>query len=220
MNKLKVSFVLNIIIFILVLIATIFMLTGFKFMGEDLALTATKIEAFKFFTVDSNILMGITALIFAISEYKIINQKEKKISSKLYVLKLISTVGVTLTFIVTTFYLAPFIVDNFFVLFKNSNLFFHLIIPILSLVTFVFFEHANIKFKYTFYGLIPVILYGLFYVTNVLIHIENGAVLKKYDWYFFAQGGLLTTIFVFVFLHVLTYIISLSIWFLNKKNRG
>lgn len=220
MKSIKISFVLNIIIFVLVVFATISMLVGFKFMGEELVLTATKMEAFKFFTVDSNILMGITSLIFAILEYRIITKKEKKISSKLYTLKLVSTVGVMLTFLVTTCYLAPFLVDNFFILFKNSNLFFHFIIPVISLITFVFFEHADIKFKDTFWGVLPVSLYAIFYILNILTHIENGKVLPQYDWYFFAQGGLIQTIIVFIFMHIFTYLISLCLWFLNKKLRG
>ena len=43
-RKIKMSIFMNVLIFILTLISTIFMLVGFKFMGEDTVLTATKIE--------------------------------------------------------------------------------------------------------------------------------------------------------------------------------
>ncbi len=217
MKKLKISFYLNIFIFILVLIATIIMLTGFQFMGEDLVLTATKIEAFKFFTVDSNVLMGITAIIFALYEHKYIKNKEK-IPTFMYVLKLVSTTAVVLTFLTTTFYLAPFVPSGFFSMFINSNLFFHFIIPLLSLVTFMFFENTNvIKFKYTFLGIIPTFLYAIFYLINVLLHIENDKVSYTYDWYGFAQGGTNTIVFTFSFMLIITYVICAIIWLFNKK---
>ena len=189
-------------------------------MSDDLVLEVTKIGAFKFFTVDSNILVGITSLIMAILEYQIINNKRKKVFDKLYVMKYISVVGVTLTFLVTTFYLAPYSPKGFFSMFQNSNLFFHLIVPILSLISFIFFEKTDkIKFKHTFLGLIPVLIYAIFYVFNVFIHLENGEVSVLYDWYGFAQGSLKTTIFVFIFMHAITYIICLLIWFFNKRRK-
>ena len=104
-------------------------------------------------------------------------------------------------------------------MFQNSNLFFHLIIPILSLITFVFFEKTNkIKFKYTFLCLIPIIVYGIFYTINILLHLDNGRIISKYDFYGFAQGGVNTILFVFLFMLIISYIITLLTWYLNKKN--
>ena len=161
--------------------------------------------------------MGISALLFAISEYKVITKREKNISKKMYIFKLIATTGVMLTFLVTALYLAPIVVKDFWRLFKNSNLFYHLVIPILSFIAFVFFEHTDIERKYTLWGIIPIFIYAIFYVGNILLHLENGKVLPNYDWYFFAQGSLMTTIVVFILMHIITYVICLIIWFINKK---
>jgi len=218
MKKLKISFIINIIIFILSLLGTIFMLTGFHFMSDDVILEVTKLEAFKFFTVDSNVLMGLISLLFAFYEYQIIKNKVKIIPKEIYVMKLIFTVSVMLTFFITTFYLAPFSSKGFWSMFQNSNLFFHLIIPILSLITFVFFENTNkIKFKYTAWGLLPTFIYAIFYVVNIYIHIENNKVSYLYDWYGFAQGSLVSIIIVFALMHIITYVICVTIWFFNKK---
>ena len=103
----KVSYIFNLIIFTLVLLSTIMMFIGFNFMGNNLTLSATKIETFKYFTVDSNILMGITSLIFACYEYLVMKNKRESIPISLHVIKLISTVCVMLTFLVTLFYLTP-----------------------------------------------------------------------------------------------------------------
>ena len=98
-RKIKMSIFMNVLIFILTLMSTIFMLVGFKFMGEDTVLTATKIEAFKFYTVDSNIFMGIIALFFDGLEIKKLFGKIDEIPTYAYVLKLVGTVGVVLTFL-------------------------------------------------------------------------------------------------------------------------
>lgn len=218
MKKEDISLSLNITIVILVSLATIFMLTGFQFMAKQDALTATKIETFKFFTVDSNVLMGIVAFIFAKYEIDILKGRIKAIPTRVYILKLVATVGVILTFLVTAFFLAPTALNGYLSLFLNSNLFFHLIIPILSFITFVFFESNNkIDFKYSFMGLIPVLLYSLFYAINCFSHIENGIVSHKYDWYGFLIGGIKSTIPALMIILVTTYFICFSLWSLNRR---
>lgn len=217
-KKLKIAFVLNTIIAILTLIATIIMFTGFSFMKNyDLGLEATKISMLKFFTVQSNILMGLVALLFSYKEYKIITGKEKIIRKRYYVAKLMSTTAVALTFFVVFLYLAPLTKYGYIAMIANSNLFYHLIIPVLSIITFVFFEKNNkINFKDTLYGLLPVIVYSFFYVTNILIHMENGKVSPIYDWYWFVQNGVWTIIIVGSLMLLITYLISLGLWKLNK----
>ena len=84
---------------------------------------ATGVGALKFFTVDSNILIGLSALITAIFEYKNI-KSQKEIPVKIYAFKLISTSSVTLTFLVTILYLAPIVETGYLSMFQNSNLFF------------------------------------------------------------------------------------------------
>lgn len=217
-KKYKISLVINIIIFILTVIASIIMFTGFKFMhGLEPELETTTLGMFKFFTVDSNILMGIAALIFSVEEIKILKKKMNEINKEIYILKLLATVGVSLTFLVVFAYLGPISKGGIKTMLMNSNLFFHLIIPVLSIINFVFFEKTNkLDFKYTFFGLSPTIAYGVFYTSNVILHIENGKVSTKYDWYWFAQNGLWTIPITIILMLVITYIISLILWKSNK----
>ena len=101
----------------------------------------------------------------------------------------------------------------------NSNLFFHLIVPAVSILNFVFFEKTNkLRFKHTFYGIIPTIMYGMYYIINVLIHTENGITSPIYDWYWFVQNGVWTVIIVAPMIIVITYSISLVLWKMNKCN--
>ena len=221
MKKIKASFILNNIIFILVLLGMIVMLTNFKFMpGEDL-LSVKGLECFKFFTVDSNVLIGIISLIMLYYEYKLIKGRIEYIPNSLYILKLIGVVCVMLTFLVTIFYLAPYIPNGYYALYRNANLLFHLIIPLLSLISFIFFEKTKkVKFKYIFLSLIPIVIYGIFYVINILLHLDNGNIDKEYDFYAFAQGGVNTILFVFLFILLVSFVISLIIWLLNRERNN
>ena len=218
-KKLKISLGINIIIFILTAFATVCMMAGIYFMGtETSSLTARNIEVFRFFTVESNILMGIIALIFAIFEIKVLTKKRELIPSKLYILKLVFTVGVVLTMLTAALFLAPSSKNGYFSLFTNSNLFYHFVIPLLSLITFVFFEGTDkIKFKYTFAGIIPMFLYGIFYCINVFTHLENGAVSPIYDWYGFVKNGVGDVFFVIPVILGATYLISYLLWEFNRK---
>ena len=183
MNKLKISLIFNIMIVILVTIGTIFMFTGFKFMPDETLLEVSTIEMFKFYTVDSNVLMGIISLIFLIYEKKLIDNKIAEIPKNIYILKLIGTSAITLTFITTAFFLTP----NYglYAMYNNNNLFFHLIIPLLSIITYIFFEKHDSKYKYAFLGIIPMFIYSIFYTSNILIHLNNGGLSFNYDFYGF-----------------------------------
>ena len=219
MKKLKISLILNVIIFILTVIATIMMFTGFKFMkGMEPVLEATGFSLLKFFTVESNLFVGIISLIFSIKEIKIIKGNEKELSTKMYLLKYMSTSAVSLTFFIVFSYLGPISKGGIISMLTNSNLFFHLIIPVLSIINFTIFEKTNkIKFKQVIYGIIPTFLYGLYYCINVLTHIENGKVSYIYDWYWFIQNGVWTAIIVIPVIFLISYLISLCLWYFNKK---
>lgn len=218
MRNYKISLILNTIIVILTVLATTIMFTGIKFMhGYDPVLESTTIGMFKFFTVDSNLLMGITSLIFIIEEIKYKNIE--LISKKIYILKLMATTAVSLTFITVFLYLGPIAEHGIPSMLMNSNLFYHLLIPLLSIITFTLFEKTDkIKYKYSFYGVVPTLLYAIYYLINVLTHIENGKVSPDYDWYWFVQNGLWTSIIVLPLMLIITYIISILLWKINKKN--
>lgn len=217
MNKIKISLFFNIIIFALTIVSVIIMFTGFTFMHGPTILEARRFDVFKFFTVDSNILMGIIAIIFAFKEKQLLNKKIKKIPVQYYVLKLAGTVGVALTFLTVFLYLARIVDGGVVALLQNSNLFLHLIIPVMSMFTFVLFENSKeLKFKHVIYGIIPMTIYAIYYVTNIIIHAENGVVSTVYDWYHFSQGGVQYIIIVLPIMLIFTYVISLVLYFLNK----
>ena len=131
-----------------------------------------------------------------------------------------ATTSVGLTFFTVVAYLGPISKGGIPSMLMNSNLFLHLIIPTTSIVVFVFFErNEKIKFKHVVLGVIPMLIYAVCYLTNILIHMENGKVSPKYDWYWFVQNGVWTAAIVVPIMIVITYVISLILWICNKMKR-
>ena len=213
--KLKASIIMNIVIVILVAIGTTFMFTGFTFMPAEKLLEVSSIEMFKFYTVDSNILVAIVSLIFVIYEIRLEKGKIKEIPTSIYNLKFLGVAGITLTFIVTLFFLAP--MYGFYAMYNNNNLFFHLIVPILSIVSFIFIEKYDVKYKYSLLGIIPMAIYSIFYTTNVLTHLVDGKPTYEYDFYGFLFGNVKNAFITLPVILLVTYLISLLLIFLNKK---
>ena len=207
MKKSSISLILNILIVILVTLGTIFMFTGFKFMPSNNSLLSTKIEVFKYFTVDSNVFMGIVSLIYIF--------KRKNVTKSLSILKLMATSAVTLTFVTTLVFLTP--QYGFYQLYNNSNLFFHLLVPILAVVTYIFFENDVLERKESKFGMIPMLLYSVFYTGNILIHLNNDGLTYKYDFYGFIKGNVYNIFISIPIMIVVTYLISLLLVVFNKK---
>ena len=122
-----------------------------------------------------------------------------------------------LIFVFTVFFLAPKSTTTYFAYFMNSNFFMHFLTPLLCIITFAFFEPVEFSFKKTFYGTCFMILYALFYIPNILLHLDNGKVLPEYDWYGFLFAGLNTIWFVIPLLLLITWLFSICLWYINKK---
>jgi len=214
MKKKKVSMVLNFLIVVLVAVASIFMFAGIKVTNDGL-LDSTKLAMFKYFTVDSNLLVAIASIILIYYEKKLLHKEIKTIPKKVYVFKLMSTAAVTLTFLTTLLFLTP--QYGFIAMFSNSNLFFHLIVPLISIISYIFFEHHNNKYRYALYGLIPMFIYSIYYTSNILLHLNSGGLTIKYDFYGFLRGDISNIIYVIPIIYIFTYLISLVLVMLNKK---
>ena len=218
-TKIKIAFALNVIIVLMTIAAFIMMFTGFKFMnGPETNIASSTVGRFRFFTIDSNLLMGIAALLFSIQQWKVIKGKRRRIDIRFYVYKLMATCSVGLTFIITFFYLSQITPNGFFSMYMNQNLFFHGLIPLVSMINFILFEKTSqLRIRHTFLAIVPVILYATYYVTNILVHAENNYVSPEYDWYWFVQNGVLKMIVVVPMIFVVTYFIGFSLLRLNKR---
>ena len=218
-RKMMISFIINILISILTVNTIIMCITGFEFMkGYEPYPELFEVPIYSYYTVQSSIFMGIISFIFANREYQILKGRKKEISLVYYIFKMVATVAVSLTFFVV-FAIFGFMARGGHIgLLRNSYLFFHLVIPVVSILNYVIFERTSIiKFKYIFYGILPTFLYEIYYTINILMNMKNGGVTLRNDWYSFAQNGLLRTILVAPTMLGITFCLSLVIWRLNKK---
>jgi hypothetical protein len=206
----KKSLIINIIIVVLTIIGCVFMFTGFRFMPSEALLEASRKEMFKFFTVDSNILMAICSFIYIL--YKYILKKENKY---IYIFKFVGTAAITLTFVTTLVFLAP--LYGVYAMYNNNNLFFHLIIPVLAIVDYIFFNKYDNKIKYAVLGVIPMFIYSFYYAGNILLHLNDGGLTIKYDFYGFLMGNINNIFIVIPVIYLVTYLLSLLLVYLNKK---
>lgn len=179
-------------------------------------------KTFRMFTTQSNIVSGIVAAIIVVFDILILLKKYNEIPNWLKIVKMIATTGVTLTFFVVVFYLGFVAVAqgySYFIIFRSTNICFHLLTPISAILSFILFEgKSNIKFKYTFLNMIHMICYAIFYTINVFTHLNSdGSVNKDYDWYYFVLGENWTYIFAVLGILIVTYGIGLVLWFTNKK---
>lgn len=217
MKKNKISLVLNILIVLFVAVATFLMFAGIRFTGNELVLESNSIKMFRFFTVDSNILVGIASLILIIYEIRLIKKSIKKIPDCVYILKQLATVSVAVTFFVTALFLGPTIPTGYLSLYTNSNLFYHLIVPVLSMVSYVAFEKYDNKYNYAFYGMLPTAVYSVYYFLNIMLHLENGTVSMTYDFYNFLNGNIYNAFISLPVMYLVTLGISYLLILLNKK---
>ncbi len=211
MNKkdLYISLALNLINFIAVIICTIF---TFKY----------GIEEIRMFTVESNIMCGIVAGIMVVFEVLIVLKKKEKLPKWLLTLKMVINTSVLLTFLVVALFLGFVAIAegySYFILFRGTNIFFHFLTPVIAVVSFVLFEKTDeIKFKYTFFNLIHMGLYTIFYVLNVKLELTFNEAIGRYDWYyFFASGNDFISALIILAGIGFTYGIGFLMWFFNKK---
>lgn len=194
---------LNIIVFCFTVIGVSYAFIAKK--GSDLS--ATGWEQFRYFTVLSNIGFGLIALYNALTFKK--NNKLKQI------LNLVFTSAVMITFMTVMLFLGQ--LYGYKGMFTGANFFFHLINPLIALIIYLFSFDNRISPLYNFYSIVPILIYGIIYFTNVLI-------LQKWpDFYAFntsAAWYISTLIMFFAGL-----IISFGIYYLNilinyLMNRG
>ena len=216
MKRFRIAYILNLCLALLEVLAPIWMSSGL--VGG--VLTTSGAEMFKFFTIDSNVLMGVIALFTALQLRQVIRGQREDLSTACYVWYLAGTVGVTLTMLVTVFFLEPTMAPQFglFALFAGSNFLLHLFNPLLAILTFTVFEKTRkIPFRHTLTGIVPMVLYAVFYLANCMRHAVNGMVDIAYDWYGFLAGGVKTVWIVIPVIFLFTWLISIALWRLNRR---
>ncbi|MCR5026938.1 MAG: hypothetical protein K6A34_05820 [Methanobrevibacter sp.] len=171
-HKKNISIILNVLIII------------FEIVGLALAYDSIKAVDLSYYTIDSNIFLLITSIL-----YLIYRNKHSKIIS---LLKYSSTLSVSVTFLVVILVLLPMLDFNFTFLFlEHGGLYLHLLCPLTALITFIFFENHEIDnvFKNNLRAVYFTIIYAVILISLNILKIVNGPYpfLKVYEQSVFAS---------------------------------
>lgn len=165
----------------------------------------------QYFTSLSNFYNGVIfGCIFVLS---LIHFKEDDYSfSKVWkILALSATVGVTVTFLVTIFFL-NFVLPDPLVLYLSELLFFHIINPLVTIALFLLLlPGEKISWKESLWGALPLFVYSIFYSVFVISGVWS-------DFYNFTFGGHYWTVAIALpVIWGLGFGLSLLFAFLNAK---
>ena len=218
-NKKKIIavIILDFITFISMILGITFSICDVRFMVNLPRLSSLPI--YMTFTGLSNIFIGLACVGCAI--YRLV-KREFVLSKILFTLKIIALAEITITFIVTATYLSLSLGSDWWRLYINNNIFNHFLTPLLAIIPFIVLEEkVDIPFKYCFFSIAPIVLYGIFYGVNVYTHLSNdGNTDLTYDIYGFARFGIgVLFLFLIGFLGVSFGLTCLYRW-QNRQKRN
>ena len=198
--------IFNLIIVILTAIGIVLMVTG---KSEEGALQSSGIENFKFYTVLTNVFCGLIALIY------LVLLTAKKNTDKMAVFKLAAVCGVAITFAVVAFMFGP--LYGYPQFYKRGNLFFHLLEPLVAIVEFILIRRKKMPFKYTVIAAVPTLLYGIGYMSNILINGIGGPWPDTNDFYAFLSWGWPVGIAIFASITLMAFAVACIFRFISNK---
>ena len=150
MNRYRIGILLNILIMISSL-AGLFMVRHFG------------LSMLFYYTQDSNILAVIASALYLMKH------------RNAHLWRYAAFVCLNVTFLVVLFVLIPIMGNPRFMLFGGGMLFHHTLSPILSCISFLFFEEGEpLSSKDLKYGIIPTIIYGAIVLMLNILRIKSG----------------------------------------------
>lgn len=126
------------------------------------------LNTFRMFTVLSNMFVAITAAMSIPFAVDGIRQRNYHLPRWIVNLTLSSVTCITLTFLISVCLLSP--KSGFYeMMISGSFLFLHTIVPIVSIISFLLINaYHNVKFKATFFVILPVLAYAVVYLVSVI----------------------------------------------------
>ena len=169
-QKTILAFVINLIIVVL------------EVVGLVLSVERHGKNVFHYYTENSNYFALIVSVVFCVGCIFALKNK-RDISNFVVILRYVSTVCLTVTLIVVLFVLIPMFPSTFsFMLFQTSNLYHHLLCPVLSIFSLLFLEnHIKLSNSAIFYAVLPTLVYGTILITLNLLQVISG----PYPFFYF-----------------------------------
>ena len=153
-------------------------------------LSSTGLRSLRYFTVLSNLLCGLAALVHLVA-------LASRRAAPGWVLRLsfLGTAAVSVTLMVVMLFLGP--LYGYPAMLRGANLWFHLVIPVLAILDHVLLEQGERPDRRdTLLAVLPTLLYGLFYVGNIALN-GVGEWPDTNDWYLFFYWGTPAAIGIF-----------------------
>ena len=190
-KRLVCSVTANCLIFILVVFAFVLMMQR----AGSTALTARGLSSLKYFTTLSNIFAALVSVVYTVFLIFALKGRREGVPHALFILKLMSTAAVGVTFLVVIVFLGPLF--GFASMYRGSNLWYHLIVPLICILDFAFIERIDkVSFRETLFCMVPVFIYGMGYLINILVN-GVGEWPNRNDFYGFVLWGLPVGIAIF-----------------------
>lgn len=189
---------------VIVLLTVIGLFVTFTSRNEGI-LTSFGLQNLKYFTVDSNLFLGLVCLAELLCAAAVRAGRIARVPPCIETLQYIGTVAVALTFTVVMVFFGPFV--GYKPLLMDANLYFHLIIPVLAMLSLITLRRGRyIPLAETALALIPSVLYGLYYTVVLLMY---GVHFPVTDWYGFAAWGVIGSILTASGIFLLTWALAL-----------
>lgn len=202
----KIRIIADLILNLAIAVFTVMAVYNYFSGGPD-ALGSVDTQTFRYFTTDSNLLMALIAVIYAVFNIICLIRPETAEPEWLHILKFIGTTAVSVTFVTVVIFLGPTAAmksgaRGYFRLFEGNVFFLHFLCPVLAVISFAVLERGvRLTPIQTLWALIPTVVYSIVYFIMV--------VLVKHPWpdfYGFTFGGKMWAVpFSVAGMYLLTY---------------
>lgn len=161
--------------------------------------------AIQYYTNDSNLLALITSFLFIIYF-----KKEKKWINDL---RFITTCCLTITFLVVLFILTPMYNFNYkFLMFTKEMFIFHTLCPIISFISYTFYEKKSSK---SHLGLLTTAIYALILISLNILKVIEG----PYPFLKVYKQSIISSIIWFIIIIGGSYLVGIGINKINSNNK-
>ena len=209
------SLLLNELICLATFIVMLRILFRFNARGLPEALVPENLVYLKYFTVLSNLLMGLASGLYALTLKLRLCKALPRLPGWVCVLKYAAAVLVALTFATVLVYIGPR--TGFRTAYKGANLWMHLILPLAAALDILALDRTcRLRFRATFLPLVPIAAYGAAYIGNLAVNGFGGKGHPN-DWYGFAAQGPLASVATFSAIFIAGWLLAVALWLPHKK---
>ena len=169
----------------------------------------------RYFTTLGDFFMMLCCAFSAICVLRVIRGKSEKISEVALTFRFVGVCAVTITMLVVVFYLVPIEQDRN--LLYGVNRIMHTGGPLLVIISHIVFRLSqSFRFRRALLGMLPLCLYGVYYVGNILINGFGEGPFTN-DWYYFFNGSFEHLPIIAAIMIGLSFLISVILWRAGRR---